>query len=359
MKNPILVPTRYIALLVQLLEQQEYDCEDVLKATGIEPAHLRHNDAVLPTQQVVEAMRQLKALCGNRSGLGLEIGAMFSPGQLGDLGRALFSCPTLYDGLVLLTRCYEMVSAYFSMRMRRIGDIEELCWQPVRALPYDLLLMGFDLTLMSFHMRFKALMGERLSGYDAYFSTPAPSDAECYKAVRPGRCHFAQGGLPSLRIHIDADLLTGTPMPMANEADRQTFTQRVLMEVQARQLPRDWKAWVRMLLEEVQGEQPTQEDVAAIAGVSSSTLARHLAAQDCSFRELSLAIRHDRACRMLTDKGGMQVADVARVLGYHDAANFIRAFKSRAGLSPARYAEEAEEAEEADGADEASEADGC
>lgn len=341
MKRPVLVPARYIALLVQLLEKQGLDCTAALQACDIEAAHLRHHDGVLRSEQVVAAMRGLKALTGNRSGLGLEIGAMLGPGQLGELGRAVFSCASLHDGLVLLASCYELVSSYFCMRMRRIGDIQELCWQPAHALPYDLMLMGFDLTLMSFHMRFKALMGERLTGYDAFFSTPEPSDPDVYKAVRPGRCHFSHGGLPALRIHIEAELLLGTAMPMANEADCRELTQRILAQVQARQAPRDWRAWVTLMLSETHGAQPTQEEVAAIANVSASTLARHLAAQACSFRGLALEIRHERACRLLTERGGMPVAEVARVLGYNDAANFIRAFKARSGLSPARYAQQA------------------
>ena len=93
-----------------------------------------------------------------------------------------------------------------------------------------------------------------------------------------------------------------------------------------------------MMLTQAQGHQPTQDELANIANLSSSTLARHLAAQHTSFRALSLAIRHQKACEWL-DEGRLLVSEVAQLLGYQNPANFIRAFKAQAGISPAQYAE--------------------
>ncbi|NCU68009.1 AraC family transcriptional regulator [Acidovorax sp. 210-6] len=56
-----------------------------------------------------------------------------------------------------------------------------------------------------------------------------------------------------------------------------------------------------------------------------------------NFRDLAQEIQLERACRWLRE-GHLQVKDVANLLGYTDAANFIRAFKAMAGVSPAQYA---------------------
>jgi AraC-like DNA-binding protein len=331
------IPSRYIALLVKLLESEGVDCAPALREAGIDRASLRHTDAQLPAERILAATRSLMAAGGGRADLPLKVGAMIGHGQLGELGRAMLSCATVRDSLALCARYHELVTPTFSMRTREVGDVYELRWQPVQAVPYDLMRAAFDVMLMSFHTRIKSVLHDKVPAYDAYLTTPAPADMRAYAAMRPGRCHFGQEGLPSLRITIDAQILARTPMPLANPADLAEAEERLRPRLHSMPVYRDWRTWVEMMLKEVQGHQPSQEELAALVGVSSSTLARNLAAQGTSFRTLANAIRHQRACAWLAS-GHLKVADIARLLGYTDAANFIRAFKSQAGVSPAQYA---------------------
>jgi AraC-like DNA-binding protein len=61
-----------------------------------------------------------------------------------------------------------------------------------------------------------------------------------------------------------------------------------------------------------------------------------LAAQDCSYRDLSMAVRHERACTLLQE-GRLSVGEIAKSLGYTHTSNFIRAFKGQTGLSPLQF----------------------
>jgi AraC-like DNA-binding protein len=171
---------------------------------------------------------------------------------------------------------------------------------------------------------------------EVHFSTPAPADVNRYRRARKARCYFAQGGLPSMRLRIDASALD-KPMPLANPAMLKQVEQRVAMYFQlTAQAERDWKAWVEMMVGESIGHQPSLDELAVIANVSQSTLTRHLAAQGCNFRQLSGEIRHQRACVMLRDHD-MRVCDVAQTLGYGVVNNFIRAFKAQSGMSPTQF----------------------
>lgn len=332
------VPARYVALLVQHLEAQGTDCTQALAKAGITRANLRHIDAQLPSDQIVSATRLLTEASGGQRDLGMRIGAMMGPGQLGELGLALLSCANIKDSVDLCARYYVLVTPSFSLRTRMLGSLYELCWQPIQAVPYDVMVMAYDLTLMTFHTRMHSLLRDDMPGYDAYLFSPAPADQHRYNALKPARCHFGQAGLPSLRILIDAEVLSRTPMPMAHASDLADIQQRLDLKLlhHLKQDQRDWKAWVTMMLKEAQGHQPTQDELAAIVNLSASTLARHLAAQDTSFRDLTNEIRHERACQWLQE-GQLRVADVADLLGYTNPANFIRAFKARAGVSPAQY----------------------
>lgn len=80
-------------------------------------------------------------------------------------------------------------------------------------------------------------------------------------------------------------------------------------------------------------------DLAAAAeatGSSERSLQRHLAACGVSFSTIVERVRYQAACRMLADPRH-RVIDVATELGYLDAANFTRAFRRWAGVSPQLY----------------------
>lgn len=67
-----------------------------------------------------------------------------------------------------------------------------------------------------------------------------------------------------------------------------------------------------------------------------------------TFREDLLARRMAVAAQLLQEQRSLAVADVARLVGYRHAPHFARVFRSRYGLSPARFRETARRA--ADGA---------
>lgn len=333
------VPARYVALLIQNLEEQGIDCSQHLADAGISPESLRHIDALLPSDQVILVTRLLTEASQGQRDLGLRVGAKVSAAQLGDLGLALLTCPTAKEALELCARYHALVTPEFSMHTRTVGTRYEVCWQPIQALPYDVITGAFDLMLMSFHTWAQNLLRERMVSFDVYLFSAAPTDRQRYNDLKMARCHFGQGGLPALRILVDAKVVACTPMPLADAKHLADITKRLDVKLlhHLRQEKRDWKAWITMMLTETQGRLPTLDELAKIANTSASTLARHLAAQGASYRDLSSEVQHERACKWLRE-GHLQVNDVANLLGYTNAANFIRAFKARTGMSPGQYA---------------------
>ena len=333
------VPARYVALLIQHLEEQGIDCSKPLAEAGITPASLRHVDALLPSDQVVQVTRLLTETSQGQRDLGLRIGAKVSAAQLGDLGLALLTCPTAKEALDLCARYHALVTPEFSMHTRSVGALYEVCWHPIQAVPYDVMTLAYDLMLMSFHTWAQSLWREHMASFDAYLSGPPHADRHRYSELKMARLHFGQEGLPALRILVDAKVVDSTPMPMADAKHLAEITKRLDVKLlhHLRQEKRDWTAWISMMLTETQGRLPTLAKLAKIASTSASTLARHLAAQGASYRALTSEVQHERACKWLRE-GHLQVNDVAKLLGYTDSANFIRAFKARTGMSPGQYA---------------------
>lgn len=78
--------------------------------------------------------------------------------------------------------------------------------------------------------------------------------------------------------------------------------------------------------------------VAYDVGMPERTLRRHLAQNNVTFRELLQTQRMRRACQLLESRANIPLEQLAEQLGYADAASFGRAFKSWKGVSPRRYA---------------------
>jgi len=80
----------------------------------------------------------------------------------------------------------------------------------------------------------------------------------------------------------------------------------------------------------------TEEDVARALFISKRTLARRLAVHGLTYRQLRESLLSDLAAQYLRDDA-LSVEAIAAILGYHDAANFRRAFRRWHQLTPSAY----------------------
>lgn len=333
---PIHCPARYVALIVEYLESEGFDCTEALDRTGISRQSFAHLDSVLPLETLAHVSHLLATMSG-RPDVFLATGLRCGPAQYGELGRAMLSCATLRDSIEITVRYFPLISRITGMSFKETKETAEVCWQPMLGVPYDMLIASFDFVLGAFYNRLTLILGDKLPDFEVSFSTAQPSDVSRYRRLKPGRVYFGQGGLPAVRFKFGADVLD-TRMPLANPIMLRQAEERVGVYYKLlRQPQRDWSAWVDTMLRESIAQQPTLEELAVIANVSASTLNRYLAAQGCNFRRLACEIRHERACHMLREHG-MRVGDVAQTLGYTSVGNFIRAFRAEAGMTPTQFA---------------------
>lgn len=330
------LPARFVGLLVQYLEQQGIDCTPALQAAAIDRETLQHPDAMLSTEQMVQSVRLLSS-SSERGDLGLLVGQLIGFGMLGELGRAMLTAANLREGLRCCARHYGLITPSYAVQTRQTGHgLFEMRGVPIRPVPYDLVLMAFDLCVTAFHTQLKQAFDGQPPPYDVYLSTPPPAHHAQYRKLAPARYHFSQPGLLSLRIELDDSLLDKAP-PLSNALEHEHALQRLSLRMSHAPGHGHWSDWVKMMLRESPACQPTQEDMAALVNLSGSTLARYLADEGKRFRQLANDVRHEQACQWLAE-GRLLIGDIAHRLGYANPANFVRAFKSQAGVTPSDYA---------------------
>lgn len=77
------------------------------------------------------------------------------------------------------------------------------------------------------------------------------------------------------------------------------------------------------------------ESAAMMVGISVRTLQRRLAVTGVSYSELVDEVRLASALALIDDRS-IKLSEIARRLGYADAANFDRAFRRWTGFSPSQ-----------------------
>ena len=98
----------------------------------------------------------------------------------------------------------------------------------------------------------------------------------------------------------------------------------------------EWGAYISMLLRETHGQQLTLEEIAQRMNISDRTIDRNLKKEGLNFRDLSQRVRLERAQEFLA-RPGATVHQVSIQLGFRDVANFARAFRRDAGVTPSEY----------------------
>jgi AraC-like DNA-binding protein len=322
------LPARYMAQLVDYLESAGIDRVAVLRAAGVRS--IEGPNARLSLQQVESLLRAAEQASG-RLDLGFELGRRLNPTSHDILGFALLTSPTFGHLLRLAVTYQRLIQPLFNLSLQRSAGRVDLVYLPAVALPQRTMRVLEEAIVVTNHGAFESTLRDGLPPYDVWLSIERPPHVGRYRELSPARVHFGDH-VPGVRISLDAALLD-TPLPMANPRAMQAAEERCKAMLRQTQARRRWTEWCRMMLRESEDSRPTLEQLAGFVNITPRTLARYLAVENASFRDLSLQVRTERARQLLAD-GTMSVTQIAYRLGYADVASFVRSFRKQTGRTP-------------------------
>lgn len=259
--------------------------------------------------------------------LGLHLGQTIGARHLGVYGSVIMACDNL-DAMLSRTMRYMRLIFDVVSVSRRDGDgWFELVWDTSQYVPGALMAetgtvamvqFGRDIVIGSTHPL-------RVDFIHESTNDPAPYEAFFGCPVRFGQPESL------IRFSIqDLELSLKNPDP-ALIAVLEQYADRLLEQLpqQDEVLDQVRRAITRFLRD---GE-PSVPIVAEQLGCSSRTLQRRLAEMGTSFRDQLNLVRKEMALSYLRDSG-LQIVDVAMLLGYSEHSAFSRAFKAWTGSSP-------------------------
>jgi AraC-like DNA-binding protein len=328
------VPSRYYAVLGQLLRAETPDYRSLLTNAGVDVVALEDPDRSLPIAQLESLVDVVSRMTG-RGDLGFEVGRQVRLNSHGPLGYALLSSQTLDQVLRLCVRYYHLIVPIFKMRYERRSKCAEVTFTPCAVMHQRTLQFFLEAIAVSFHVQAQMTLGADNDGYDIYLSMEPPPHVHRYLGSAPARFHFGERRVPGVTVKIALGLVD-KPLSMADESVvRRTEAQCQALGAKPNRI-NEWANFITMMLRESENLQLTLEDVARSLNVTTRTINRYLSKEGSSFREISQRVRFERACDLL-EAGELSVSQIASRLGFNDVANFSRGFRRYKGVSPTGY----------------------
>ncbi len=330
--------TRSILGLIYLVQGLQKLGEDP------EPALQRHGLSLhkLDPSTRIERSRELRLYADLAEGLkeplvGLKIGGFYGLAGYGPLVMLLMTCGTVYEALQTGIRYQKLTYLFGSLRFEPGERVSALVLSPLRMDPKVFRFRTDGEVAGTYKMLrdMQVTMGLDIAPERVDLPYPRPPEAAAYEAhfgcpVRFDE-HEARFWMRNEHLHVKLP----TADPNAHQMYRSLCDQQLAaQEAQAQDTVVD-RVHTHLGLH-TNGDYPDVAQVARALGMSERSLRRALAEEGRNFRDLLADVRYARA-RQLLRQTQLPIDEVARQLGYAEAAAFIHAFQRWAGQTPRAY----------------------
>lgn len=307
------------------------DVDAIFGRAGIAPEQTESPFNELNLRQYCALFEEAARQTGHDN-IGLEFGRGFQPRQLGALGFAAISSPTLSAAIRNVETFFP---AHQNLTNFSLIHDSGVLWLSYRILDprIEHRRQDAELSLGMFCNIFRAALGPGWAPLEVRFEHGRPDghiDHERYFGA-PVRFGRRTNAFAFRRRDLDA------PMP---DADPYLFSViRPFLESRCRTLaaPEDFATVVRNQIKlNLGSSEPNMVEIARILGLSDQDFRRALREHGVTFNDLLRAAREELALHYLKHSD-MPLTEIALNLGYSELSAFSRAFRNWAGMSPQRY----------------------
>ena len=325
-----MTPTIFMKRLLEVASDFGVNPDSILDCIGLDREDLESSDMYYTIEQHFDSLRAIRETVDIPS-LGLLVGLRTSIADLGIMGYAMLSSPTLKRALDVAIRFQRITDPLLHIRYRVESDDVVIVVEPLmllgEAYRYDV-----EVTLAIWRQILRFYFGATAEIREIRVTWPEQSYVETYREVFDCPVHFSQA---TNEFRFPTAFLQ-RELSLANEQAARICEQqcaRLLRELGNRETLLDT---VRRILINTSGRFPDLNEVAGKLHMTPRSLRRRLANANTSFREISEEVRMHFAKQYLVDTS-LSIEQIALLVGYTEASNFHRAFKRNCGLTPKNF----------------------
>lgn len=307
------------------------DIDTIFGNSGVRVSDLGDPVAEINLTQYCDLFEIAATKTGNDN-IGLNFGHDFQPRQLGMLGYAAISSPTLSAALQVMEQLFPAHQEQSSFGILNDDGILWLCY---RILDHRIQKKRQDaeLSLGMFCNIFKAALGPDWSPLEVRFEHSRPDGWGEHERLFGAPVQFGRRTNAIAFRRSDLD----TRMPSCDPYLLSVVSAFLHSRVTQDQDPTDFVQVVRNEIKMQLGSAvPSVAQIASILGLTSQEFQKRLKRSGLSFNHILRAARRELALHYLEDPD-MPLTDIAYNLGYSELSAFSRAFRSWSGMSPQRY----------------------
>jgi AraC-like DNA-binding protein len=308
----------------------------LFSAAGLEPGQAPDPDRHIPAARYVElwdhVVRELgDPLFAVRTGLAFELEA------LEGFGFLAMSCATLAQAYERTRQVRSLYNVGSSWELEPAGPrTMRMRWEawPLGGAPEAGRRAVNEYQVAEMLASVRTLVGEpRLSPARICFQHTSRAEPDAFEPVFGIRPEF-QAEFDGFEVH--GELMT-RPLSLSNAALRAYFD-RQCQEAAARfEADAALTARVRhQIIEGMNGQVPSMQQVARALGLSVRSLHRGLEAEGTRWSELVDTVRSEFAQRYLA-RQSLNIGEVSCLVGFSDTSAFFKAFKRWTGKKPSEY----------------------
>lgn len=310
------------------------DAEVLLRAAGLTAAQVEDPDARLPIA-AVSALWSAALKESGDPGLGLRVALAVPFGAYRVIDFLAASAPTVGEGLVRVARYFPLINSALAWEITDDGSAKRL------ALTHPTIPGRLPRPYAEYAVAVTILHCRRASGFDwplieVCFAFDAPPSSDAH--VRAFGCPARFGGARSEFVIERSTWDTPSRAP-STELLRtlEDHAARMVESLEAKSVVQAQVA--RLIMEELEGGDPSLPKIARRMALSPRTLQRRLELEGSSFGDVL-----DRTRRELSEaymkQRDLALTEIAYLLGFSEQSAFTRAFQRWYGVAPSQYRSE-------------------
>ncbi len=317
--------------VIKLIEKNNGDVDSIFGATSIRLNDLESPIQELSLRQYCHLFTEAAAQTGNDN-FGLHFGAQFEPRQLGAIGYAAISSPTLSSALHNMEYYFPAHQDQSSFSL--IPD-NDLLWLSYRI--FDPRIedrrQDAELSMGMFLNIFRRALGSTWSPLEVRFEHDEPEHASEHELVFGAPVQFGRRtNAMAFRRH-DLDTVMPDQDPYLFSVIEPFLQSRCEMHNNPESFADVVRNQIKLNLSTCA---PTLAEIARIFGLSEAQFQHELQTHGLSFQDLLRAARQELSLHYMNDST-MPLTEVALLLGYSELSAFSRAFRNWTGMSPQQY----------------------
>ncbi len=332
---PNATPTKVLSAAAtgsaELFRRYNGDVEAILGRVGI-----RADDLDGPINEInlaqYCAMFEEAARQTGQDNMGLEFGQNFMPRQLGMLGYAAVSSPTLAAALRNLETYFPAHQGQTSFGLVQDCGILWLCYR-IFDERIERRRQDAELSMGMFCNVFREALGRTWAPLEVRFEHERPDGAAEHERRFGAPVKFGRRTNAIAFRRSDLDACMPSQDPYLFSLVRPFLESRC----QPTTDPQEFAALLRNEIKvHLRNGLPTLQEAAKMTRLSEASFQRLLRANGISFADVLRAAREELAIHYLT-RSDLSLTEIAFSLGYSELSAFSRAFRSWTGISPQRF----------------------